>query len=243
MTTTMTTNNAPDLSEKGGARDGKPQTLDRRLFFQLTAFGGVRDAQALAKDLAEAKVEAVLYADINDPRGVAVLAMSEDPGFFTGDLRKLFNSPPFDKLTPKPELSMLGRTYALGYEPNLEDWLLKRPRQTALSSEWPWAVWYPLRRTGAFSQLPREEQGKILREHGIIGRSFGEADLAHDVRLNCNGLDANDNDFVIGLVGKDLFPLSALVARMRSTVQTSTYIQNMGPFFVGKAIWKSEAPQ
>ena len=51
--------------------------------------------------------------------------------------------------------------------------------------------------------------------------SFGSADLAHDVRLACHGLDKEDNDFVIGLIGKDLFPLSAIVQAMRKTQQTS----------------------
>ena len=50
--------------------------------------------------------------------------------------------------------------------------------------------------------------------------AFGAADYAHDVRLACHGLDRDDNDFVIGLIGKDLFPLSALVQAMRKTQQT-----------------------
>ena len=39
--------------------------------------------------------------------------------------------------------------------------------------------------------------------------SFGAGDLAHDIRLACHGLDKDDNDFVIGLIGKELYPLSA----------------------------------
>ena len=50
--------------------------------------------------------------------------------------------------------------------------------------------------------------------------AFGAADYAHDVRLACHGLDRDDNDFVIGLIGKDLFPLSAVVQSMRKTQQT-----------------------
>ena len=48
-----------------------------------------------------------------------------------------------------------------------------------------------------------------------MGRAYGEADLAHDVRLACHGLDTHDNDFVIGLVGRELHPLSHLVQAMR----------------------------
>jgi chlorite dismutase len=141
-------------------------------------------------------------------------------------------------LTPKPEYSMLGRTYALGHEPNLEDWLLHKPRRTAANPESPWAVWYPLRRKGEFSALSPDQQGPILSEHGKIGHAFGQAGFAQDIRLACFGLDRNDNDFVIGLVGRELYPLSACIQAMRKTQQTSRYIERMGPFFIGKAVWQ-----
>jgi chlorite dismutase len=228
---------ALDLREKGGAKDGVPQFSNRRLFMQLTAFGGCRDTHKLLGALGGTGVDCVLYEELNDPTGVAVLAMSEDPGLLISKLRRDLNSGPFAELTVKPEFSMLGRTYALGYEPKLEDWLLDRPRRVVTDPAQPWAIWYPLRRTGAFSRLPRPEQMQILKEHGTIGRQFGDAGVAADVRLACHGLDKNDNDFVIGLIGKELHPLSALVETMRPTVQTSQYIQNLGPFFVGRAIW------
>lgn len=120
----------------------------------------------------------------------------------------------------------------------MEDWLLDRPRRVATAPESNWAVLYPLRRTGAFAQLPDEEQMAILREHGTIGHRFGEAGFAQDLRLACFGLDQNDNDFLIGLIGKELFPLSACVQAMRKTKQTSTYIEQMGPFFVGHVAWR-----
>jgi chlorite dismutase len=44
---------------------------------------------------------------------------------------------------------------------------------------------------------------------------------------------------VIGLIGKELFPLSALVQAMRKTQQTSLYLDRLGPFFVGRAVWQS----
>jgi chlorite dismutase len=68
---------------------------------------------------------------------------------------------------------------------------------------------------------------------------FGAADYVHDIRLACHGLDRDDNDFVIGLAGKDLFPLSAIIQTMRSTQQTSLYLERLGPFFVGRAAWQS----
>ena len=229
----------PDISEKGGMKSGQPQRADTRLFMQFLGFGGCPDPAPLVDALAGANIGAVLYEDMNDPRGVALLTFSEDPSFFLDRVRPLLNQPPFSTLIQKPEYTMMGRSYSLGYEPDLLDVLLRRPRRTVLNPEWRWAVWYPLRRSGRFAQLTPEEQRSILGEHGAIGMSFGSADLAHDIRLACHGLDRDDNDFVIGLIGKDLYPLSAIVQTMRKTQQTSLYLDRLGPFFVGRAVWQS----
>lgn len=229
----------PDISEKGGIRNGEPQRLNERLFMQFLAFGGCPDARPLGPALARVGVPGVVYEDVNDPRGVAILTLSEDPSVFVDRVRTLLNSAPFSTLTHKPEYTMLGRTYAIGYEPDLREVLLERPRRTVLNPAWNWAVWYPLRRSGRFAQLPADEQRVILAEHGAIGMSFGVADYAHDVRLACHGLDKHDNDFVVGLIGKDLYPLSKIVETMRKTQQTALYLERLGPFFVGRAVWQS----
>jgi chlorite dismutase len=236
-----------DIREKGGLRGGVQQTSDRRLFMQFLAFGGAGitggDSATLVASLEKSGLNAVLYEDANDPNGIGLLTWSEDPDFFVTKVRALFargfrDTGAFSGLTLKPEYTMMGRTYSLGYEPNLEEWLLTRSPKAVTDPAWLWHVWYPLRRKGEFNALPQEEQMSILREHGKIGHSFGEAGLAMDVRLACFGMDRNDNDFVIGLIGKDLFPLSACVQAMRKTRQTSTLMEHMGPFFIGKAIWQ-----
>ena len=224
-----------DVTERGA----NGQTSNRRLFMQLQVFGGCAEPKALAGSLERSRIEAALYADLHDPRGVGVLSFAEDPAFFVTRLREVLGAEPFAGLDRKPELGMIGRTYSSGFESDLDDWLLHRPRRTVLNPNWPWAVWYPLRRTGAFAKLPAQEQGAILREHGTIGRAYGDADLAHDIRLACHGLDTHDNDFLIGLVGRELQPLSHLVQTMRKTAQTSEYMASLGPFFVGHAIWQS----
>ena len=65
--------------------------------------------------------------------------------------------------------------------------------------------------------------------------------IGQDIRLDCRGLDKMDNDFVIGLIGKELFPLSAMVQAMRKTRQTSEFLENLGPFFIGRVLWQSVA--
>ena len=228
-----------DVRERGAGG----QYAERRLFMQLQVLTGSTDPKPLVTALETSRLEAVLYDDVNDPRGVGVLAMSEDPVGLVGAYRDLLNAEPFPGLSLRSELTMLGRTYASGFEQDLEEWLFRRPRRTVLNAAWPWAIWYPLRRTGAFGRLSPKEQGEIIREHSILGRAYGDADLAHDVRLACHGLDVHDNDFVIGLIGRELHPLSHLVQTMRKTVQTSQYLQTLGPFFVGHVRWQSAGPR
>jgi chlorite dismutase len=235
-----------DVKEYGGkGKDGERQSMDRRLFMQLLVFRA--PAGTSADDLAantaallrERKVAGVVYADANDPRGVGLLTWSEDPAHFVREVRPLFSTDVLSRVEHRPELTMIGRTYSIGYEPDLEFVLLGRSIRNVMNEAAPWHVWYPLRRSGEFSRLPAEEQSALLREHAVIGHAYGQQELGNDIRLACHGLDAKDNEFVIGLVGKNLHPLSHLVQSMRKTRQTSEFISQMGPFFVGYALHRS----
>ena len=229
-----------DISEKGKDKDGNTISMDRRLFMHFLAFGNCHNTNELAEALTDAKIDATLYVDMNDPYGVGLLTFSEEPDFFVSNLRGILNQSPFVELTPKPEYTMLGRTYAIGYETDLEETLITRPRRKVLDPAWSWAVWYPLRREKSFETLPEKEQQIVLREHGGIGFTYGRAGYATDIRLACHGLDKNDNDFVVGVLGHELYPISHVVQAMRKTKQTSTYLESLGPFFIGKVIWQSE---
>lgn len=231
-----------DILEHGAPKDGKPQSTNRRCYFQLQVYTECWDVQKIVDAVSASGLESVVYRDANDPRGVGLLFMNERPEVFVKEVRALLTQPVFAPLKPKPELTMLGRTYSLGRELDLEDWLLNKFRRNVLNPDYPWAVWYPLRRKPEFAALDRAEQGKILAEHGNLGRAYGEAGLAQDVRLSCYGIDAHDNEFVIGLVGPELYPLSRLVQDMRKTQQTIKFIQSLGPFFVGHKAWQSPAP-
>jgi chlorite dismutase len=232
---------AVDVEEHGRTAEGETTSLDRRLYMQLHAFGGARDTGELTTALDGAAVEGVLYEDVSDPTGVALLTLSEDPSAFVGGLRGFLQAAPFAGLEPKPELTMLGRTYAIGYEQDLEETLVERPRRRVLDPSLAWAIWYPLRRAGSFERLSRQEQNQVLMEHGGIGMAFGRAGLGYDIRLACHGLDRADNDFVVGLLGPELHPLSIIVQRMRKTKQTSLHLERLGPFFVGRVAWQSSA--
>jgi hypothetical protein len=230
---------AVDIRELGRSTTGETIGSDRRLYLQLLAYGSCTDTAPLVHALASAGVQGALYVDLNDPYGVALVAHSEDPDYFIGPWRELLTRRPFSQLTPKPEYTMFGRTYSIGYESDLVEALITRPIRRLTDPELPWVIWYPLRRAGSFEQLSAQEQNVILQEHGGIGRAFGRAGLGHDIRLACHGLDKHDNDFVIGLLGPQLMPLSSIVQRMRKTKQTSLHLERLGPFFVGKVIWQS----
>lgn len=228
-----------DILEHGMAKGGVPQSTNRRSYFQLQVFTECVDVTAVTQAVANSGYPAVVYKDVLDPRGVGLLFMNENPEFFVKEVRALLTSGPFLPLVPRPELTLFGRTYALGREQDLEDWLLRKFQRNALNPSYPWAVWYPLRRKPEFAALERHEQGKILAEHGNLGRIYGESGHAQDIRLSCFGIDAHDNEFVIGLVGPELYPLSRLVQDMRKTQQTIHFIANLGPFFVGHKAWQS----
>jgi chlorite dismutase len=243
--TTEHESKALDLRERGNDKSGQPIALDRRLFMQLLGFECAPEQpvaallKALGDALTESGVPSVIYEDVNHPRGFAVLTWTENPEDFLLKVRPRLEMATRQGFVARPALSMLGRTYATGFEQDLEYWLLRRPRETVLNAAWPWAIWYPLRRKGGFERLDGKERGGIMREHGGVGRAYGEADLAHDVRLACHGLDQSDNDFVIGLVGAALHPLSHVVQAMRATRQTAEFMEQMGPFFVGHAVFRS----
>lgn len=229
----------PDVRELGAPKEGVPQVLDRRLFMQLSVFTNCLNPKALVNSLKETSIESVLYLDVNDAKGIGLLLLSENPSLYIQKGRELFLSKPFMELVPRPALTMLGRTYSGGYEQDLEDWILWKPRRNLSNPVLPWAVWYPLKRKPEFELLSKEDQRKILMEHAKLGMSYGAADLAHDVRLACHGLDQNNNEFVIGIVAPELHPISRLVQDMRKTQQTAQYIESMGPFFVGQVLFSS----
>ena len=231
----QSTENPLNLAETGT----RGRESNRRLFMQFMAFGDCRDPDDAIRAMEASGLPGAIYHDVHDPFGLGVVTMSEDPDYFLGPWRDLLRGPAFGELHQKPEFTMFGRSYALGYEPDLEETLVGRPRRTALHPDWTWVVWYPLRRSGAFAQLPESEQKQHLKEHGQIGMQYGRADYAHDIRLACHGMDTNDNDFVVAVTGRELAPLSKLVEHMRQTQQTSLYLERLGPFFVGKAAWKS----
>ncbi len=154
-----------DLRESGKPIEGKPQTLDSRLYMQLHVFDGCADPTDLVAAAEGSGLEYVIYSDLSNPTGIGFLTMSESPDAFVAESRQFLNSEPFASLELVLDLTMTGRTYATGFDPDLQDMLLSKPRRNTRSDQWPWAVWYPLRRKSEFGLLPEEETRKILSTH------------------------------------------------------------------------------
>src|SRR6516164_6544652 len=95
----------PDLSETGARRNGRPQRSDERLFMQFMAFGHCHDVQSLARALEPTAISGVLYEDVNDPHGVGLLSLTQDPNEFLDKLRRILNLEPFASLQQKPEFT------------------------------------------------------------------------------------------------------------------------------------------
>ena len=105
----------PDLDEKGGLRNGEPQRSSTRLFMQLLVFGEAPPAREVADSLAGTGLETVVYEDVNDPNGVGILGISELPDLFVDRFLPAVRGA-VKSARQKHDLTMFGRTYALGYE-------------------------------------------------------------------------------------------------------------------------------
>jgi len=235
-----------DMREKGAPEQGIVRAVDRRLYVHFVVYRGrvtldevAREIDAFAKEGVQGAVEWVLYCDTVDPRSFAVAAFSESPELLGDFMRGVALRSPLDACTVDADRTLYGRTYATGRETDLAEVLLDRPKRYLLNPRWNWAIWYPLRRKPEFELLPPNEQNRVLMEHAMIGRLYGECDYAHDIRLISYGLDRNDNEFVVGLVGDNLHRLSKLVQDMRKTRHTAEYIESLGPFFVGRVVRRS----
>src|SRR5689334_18050680 len=110
-----------DVQERGMPIAGVPQVMDRRLFMQLLVFradaagNAAKAVDALGSALDRGGIAGVVYEDVNDPQGLALLTWSEDPAHFVEGVRPLLAEGALSMLTLRPEMTMLGRTYSSGF--------------------------------------------------------------------------------------------------------------------------------
>jgi len=238
----------PELREVGAASITDPherQYSNRRLYMQLRILDVDLKATEMTRFINDLKsllsdIPAVVYMDANSNNGVGFLTWAEDPAFFTDKVNIILSNPKIaSKFAERSGWTMFGKTYSNGHEKDLEEFLFKKPIRNATKDEWDWAIWYPLRRRGPFYIQPPGDQCSMLLTHAAIGKAFSDVNAAHDIRLKCFGMDPLDNEYVVGLVGDNFHGLSRVVEEMRKTRHTAEFLEHLGPFFVGKKIWKS----
>ena len=230
----------PRPSAEKGTRDGERISLDRRLFVKFTACGNCRDVNAAAANaLDRAGVTGALYLDANDPRGIGLVAVSEDPEWFVTTWRDLLASPPlrcdgakgrsstcWDAPIPSATSRTSSTCSSSGRSP------ASPTRRSAGRSGTRFAVPSPSRSspppTSAASSPSTAPSATGTAPPGSPSTCASPATAS----------TANDNDFIIGLLGANLFPLSSIVQAMRGTEQTSRYLESLGPFFVGRVAWQ-----
>src|SRR5687767_3442714 len=106
-----------DVWERTKGHAGPVQAMNRRLFMQLVGYEcteGLDPERAigtLGAALDETRASAVIYADMNNPRGIALLSWSEDPADFVTRVRPTLSQPALRGLQSLPALTMIGRTY------------------------------------------------------------------------------------------------------------------------------------
>ncbi len=228
---------APELREVGADR----QAMNRRLYMQLRVLDADLSKTTMDGFVTELKkcigeIPCVLYRDTVTNNGIGLLTWSDDAGFFCDTLNGILDSANIANLfTERHGWTMFGKTYCNGHEKDLDEFLFKKPIRNSLKNEW--AIWYPLRRKGPFYVQPASDQCQMLLVHAAIGKAFADVHAASDVRLKCFGIDPNDNEYMVGILGADLHPLSRVVEEMRKTQHTAQYIEKLGPFFVGKQIY------
>ncbi len=202
-------------------------------FMQLLVFTDCADLTPIGGPLEHLELDCVLYKDLNDPQGIGLLALADDPDDLVQDLRDVLSARVFRVLMQRHELTMIGRCFSA---PNGS---LEEPSAVLGNGDWPWAVWHPMRGTAELSALDESKQRQVF-EALIEAGEASSSDLGH-ICLKSHGLDRSGNEFVHGLHGRDLGEISAFIETMKRAEHHAANIASSGPFFVGRAVRSGEA--
>ena len=93
-----------------------------------------------------------------------------------------------------------------------------------------WICVYPFVRSYEWYQLPAEERGKMLRDHGMLGRDFPQV-LANTVASFALG----DWEWILGLEAPNLVDLVDMMRHLRAT-EARNHVREEVPFYTGRRI-------
>lgn len=100
-----------------------------------------------------------------------------------------------------------------------------------------WICVYPFVRSYEWYLLPAEERGKMLRDHGMLGREFPQV-LANTVASFALG----DWEWILGLEAPNLVDLVDMMRHLRST-EARNHVREEIPFYTGRRIDAAEVAE
>ncbi|MCC3277784.1 chlorite dismutase family protein [Arthrobacter sp. zg-Y40] len=100
-----------------------------------------------------------------------------------------------------------------------------------------WICVYPFVRSYEWYQLPAEERGKMLRDHGMLGRDFPQV-LANTVASFALG----DWEWILGLEAPNLVDLVDMMRHLRAT-EARNHVREEVPFYTGRRIPAAEVAE
>ena len=100
-----------------------------------------------------------------------------------------------------------------------------------------WICVYPFVRSYEWYLLPADERGKMLRDHGLLGREFPQV-LANTVASFALG----DWEWILGLEAPNLVDLVDMMRHLRST-EARNHVREEIPFYTGRRIAAAEVAE
>lgn len=100
-----------------------------------------------------------------------------------------------------------------------------------------WVCVYPFVRSYDWYILPAEDRGRMLREHGILGREFPQV-LANTVSAFALG----DWEWLLGLEADELTDLVDMMRHLRGT-DARLHVREEIPFYTGRRIGAAEVAE
>ena len=208
---------------------------------KFTAFGGCADPQAAVAALAEDGVEGALYVDANDPQGIGLIVAAEDPGLLRDDAARAVQPPAVRGVHAQARVRHA--------RPHVLDRLRARSRGHAVHE------------AARQDAEPREPLGRVVsaaarrrsfrRCRPIISaaswpstarsrNATAPAGMPPTCASRATASTRTTTTSSSACSARTCIRLSAVVQEMRKTEQTAQYLDSLGPFFVGKAVWQAK---
>ncbi|MEV7604601.1 hydrogen peroxide-dependent heme synthase [Paenarthrobacter sp. NPDC089322] len=97
-----------------------------------------------------------------------------------------------------------------------------------------WLCVYPFVRSYEWYLLPAEERGKMLRDHGLLGREFPQV-----ISNTVSSFALGDWEWILGLEAPELVDLVDLMRHLRAT-EARHHVREEIPFYTGRRVTAAE---